>query len=147
MLNSLGEETGLLASSPPSRDGSDRSILLLRSRRVSWCILPVAFVGGFGIVGTIPAILFMYQSIVCEDVHRCSPQEDETYRTVVAVATTITNALSLVMLGPVQRLSRWRQQAGLSVWLVARGSSLLLFYLACATFPRSCVRCCLSNPG
>ena len=93
----------------------------------------MAFVGGFCIAGTVAAIMFVYSSLICADHARCDRREKETYAKTVAAATTVTNVLGVVLLGPVQHVGRWKRQAGLALWLMARGSSLVFFLLASMT--------------
>lgn len=121
------EETRLLA---PPTTGDPGSTNVRSQRQAGWRIVPIAFVGGFTIAGTVPSILFVYQSILCHDVRRSNSTEKEAYRTTFAAATTLTNVLSILMLGPAQRIGHWSRRAGLSLWLAARGLSVLLFALA-----------------
>lgn len=120
------EETQLLAATT----GDPGSINLRKRRLAGWRILPIAFVGGFTIAGTVPSILFVYQSILCQDVRRCTSAEKGTYRTTFAAATAFTNVISVLILGPAQRIGHWSRRAGLSLWLVARALSIFLFVLA-----------------
>jgi hypothetical protein len=127
------EETSLLGTNEPTRHSSSflRFFAQERKPHLTTRILPLALVGGFGIAGTVAAIMSVYMYLVCEDAKQCRKKgKKEDLAKTVATATTVTNVLSLLLLGPVQRVGRRSRRAGLGLWLTARGMSLSVFLVA-----------------
>jgi hypothetical protein len=72
---------------------------------------------------------YTYATLLCKDATHCEGNERKQLAGFVTIATTVSNVLGMLALGPLQRLSRTRLKLGLLLWIAFRSMSavMLLF--------------------
>ena len=126
------ETTGLLiereqdngeAISSTSDTASDASVT--DSSQISpLAVLPLALLAALAIAATAATTIFAYATLLCRDPTHCQDAEQNLYAGAVAVATIVANMSALVVLGPLEKLSKINGKAGLILWLVCRTMSV-----------------------
>lgn len=145
MRASADERTSLLAANEALREANDDAVLGDNQDEDSavpfdvtpyYKLLPLALLAALAIAATSATSVFAYASLLCRDPRHCGDDERGVYAGAVALATTLANICGLLLLGPLERISRKSQTRGLMLWLVCRSSSVLLLALGGQYNPR-----------
>lgn len=103
---------------------ASRDLPSLRSA-ASFRLLPVALLAALGIAATAATSVYAVATLLCRDATRCTAAESEAYAGAVALATGAANACGVLVLGPLERLSRRDLKLGLGAWVACRAMGVV----------------------
>ncbi|KAI1653954.1 hypothetical protein F4813DRAFT_372597 [Daldinia decipiens] len=92
-------------------------------------VLPIAFTAAFAISATSASTVYAYASILCTDPAHCEDNERNRYAGAVAIATTLSNSISIVAICLLRKWTKTNPKLGLCLWLTCRGLSLVVLSL------------------
>jgi hypothetical protein len=110
----------------PSYQKATTSVLATRN---AVSVLPIALFAALGMSATAATSIFAYASLLCKEPTHCQNQERNRYAASVALSVTIANVCSLLVLGPLEKLSRSHRKAGLALWIICRSFSVIMLAL------------------
>ena len=87
-------------------------------------VLPLALLAALAMAATAATTVFAYANLLCRDPTHCQDAEQNLYAGAVAVATIVANIGALIVLGPLENLSKINGKAGLILWLACRAMSV-----------------------
>ena len=100
-------------------------------------VLPISLFAALAMAATAATTVFSYASLICKGPIHCKSDEEKTYAAVVAVATLIANVCGLLIISPLERLSRRSRVRGLTMWFLCRSMSVIMLALGGMCFPKS----------
>ncbi|KAI1647340.1 uncharacterized protein F4817DRAFT_105737 [Daldinia loculata] len=89
-------------------------------------VLPIAFIAAFAISATSASTVYAYASILCTDPTHCEDNERNRYAGAVAIATTLSNSISIVAICLLRQWAETNPKLGLCLWLICRGLSVIV---------------------
>jgi hypothetical protein len=90
----------------------------------------VAFLATFGMTAAAASSVFVFAHILCKDPSACDRDEQAAFSKSLAIATTIANVCAIVAIQPLHVISKTRPKRVLLLWLMCRGFSIALLWLA-----------------
>lgn len=147
-LPTNGELVGLLADdecqgqnksnnqevATPIRDLSEAAINVKSANRLTLAILPLALLAALAVATTAATSIYAYAELLCQDPTQCEGREQNKYARVVAVAALIANLSGLLVLGPLEGISRSNHTVGLALWFILRLLSVVFLATGCLFF-------------
>ena len=94
-------------------------------------VLPLAFLAAMAMAATAATSLFTYASLLCNTPTHCDDSEQHAYAGAVAMASFAANVGGLLILGPMETLSRRNHKAGLALWFGLRCMSVVMLVIGC----------------
>ena len=94
-------------------------------------VLPLAFLAAMAMAATAATSLFTYASLLCNTPTHCDDSEQHAYAGAVAMASFAANVCGLLVLGPMETLSRRNHKAGLALWFGFRCMSVVMLVIGC----------------
>ena len=94
-------------------------------------VLPLAFLAAMAMAATAATSLFAYASLLCNTPTHCDDSEQHAYAGAVAMASFAANVCGLLILGPMETLSRRNHKAGLALWFGFRCMSVVMLVIGC----------------
>ena len=100
-------------------------------------ILPLAFLASIAMAATAATSFFTYASLLCKRPTMCEHEEENKYAGAVAIASFVANVCGLLILRPLEKLSRHNHKGGIAVWFGVRSMSVVMLLIGCVYPPSS----------
>ncbi|CAI6337020.1 unnamed protein product [Periconia digitata] len=126
------EQDPLLAQDhvPPNHD-QENDISHQSDDELSICHTPlVAFFSTFGMNVVAASSVFVFARILCKDPSSCSSEERQAFSGTLTNATIIANVCAILVIQPLNSVSKKRSKVVLLFWLVCRSSAIGLLWVA-----------------
>jgi hypothetical protein len=108
----------------PTPDTSSLTELDIDGDKTATRVLPLSLLASLAMAITSATTIFAYAELICDDPAHCRESESNAYAAAVATAVCISNICGTLTLGPLERLVKKNQKAGLMIWLLFRASSV-----------------------